>query len=291
VAARLAGVPRRTYLVHGYRAEGLAGTQRWVMRVLERMACAAATDVVAVSESLRCTMIDDGVVDPGKVMVLGSGSANGVDLHRFRSAGAEQRSVARARFELPSEGPVIACVGRMSRDKGLTDMPDLWDRITTEIPDAWLLLVGTLELADATDEAAWDRLRGMHRVRYAGHVPDVEQAYWASDILLFMTHREGLGMVALEAGACGVPTVGFVATGVVDAVINGHTGVLVPQGEAGSLAEEVVALLQNSETREQLCTAAAVRVAQEFAQEEVWSRWAEHLEGASKARTTQASPR
>jgi glycosyltransferase involved in cell wall biosynthesis len=291
VAAWLAGVPRRTYLVHGYRAEGLAGTQRRVMRALERLACAAATDVVAVSQSLRRTMIDDGVVAPDKVVILGSGSANGVDLQRFGGAGAQQRLHARTRFKLPSEGQVVACVGRVSRDKGLTELPDVWARISTEAPDAWLLLVGALELSDPTEEEAWERLRGMQRVRYAGHVPDVEQAYWASDILMFMTRREGLGMVALEAGSCGVPTVGFAATGVVDAVIDGHTGVLVPPGEAGALTEEVIALLQDSEKSEQLGSAAAVRVAQEFAQEEVWCRWAEHLDGAAKTRTSKATLR
>lgn len=277
VASRLVGVPRRVYLVHGYRADGLVGAKRRVMRLLERLACAAATDVVAVSQSLRRVLIDDGAVHPKKVVVLGSGSANGVDLQRFVPATAADRAVVRARFSVPADVPVVVSVGRIGRDKGLQDMPEVWRHINAEVPNAWLLLAGGLELADADDRQAWERLRAMDQVRYVGHLADVEQVYQAGDILMFATRREGLGMVALEAAACQVPTVGFAATGVVDAVIDGATGVLVSQGDANLLAEQVVKLLRDPALRQQFGAAAGDRVRREFAQEKVWSQLARHL--------------
>jgi glycosyltransferase involved in cell wall biosynthesis len=280
LAAKLARVPHRTYLVHGYRAEGLTGPRRHVMRALERLACWSSTHVVAVSPSLRQLMLQDRAVRPDKVVVFGSGSANGVDLARFAPVPVNGRQSERASFDLPLEAQVVACVGRVGRDKGLLDLPNVWERISHSSPRAWLLVVGDLETRDTAEEMAWRRLINMDRVRYAGHVAEVERAYRASDLLMFLTHREGLGMVALEAGACRVPTVGFAVTGVVDAVADGLTGVLVPVGDLQALEQAVVRLLADPEALAKLGAAARLRVERAYDQKDVWSSWADHLSAA-----------
>ncbi len=78
--------------------------------------------------------------------------------------------------------------------------------------------------------------------------------------------REGLGIVALEAMALGKPVVASAIGGLVDVVIDGHTGFLVPERDAAALSDKVISLLENPELAERLGGHAKERVALEFSQ-------------------------
>jgi glycosyltransferase involved in cell wall biosynthesis len=85
-------------------------------------------------------------------------------------------------------------------------------------------------------------------------------------------------MVALEAAACGVPTVGFAVTGVVDAIQDQCTGLLVPEGDLSGVSDAMSSLLTDEARRHALGQAGAARVADAFDQEVVWGRWNALLE-------------
>jgi glycosyltransferase involved in cell wall biosynthesis len=76
--------------------------------------------------------------------------------------------------------------------------------------------------------------------------------------------REGLGLCLLEAQAVGVPVVGFRSGGIVEAIADGETGVLVPAGDAVALADAVGSLLNDSDRRHRLATAGPDWVRNEF---------------------------
>jgi glycosyltransferase EpsE len=274
LAAAAARAPRRIYLLHGYRAEGLTGGRRRLMRALETIACAAATDVVAVSPSLAARLTAESVVPAAKVRVLGAGSANGVDLHRFSRPTETGRSQARRTWGLPDDAHVVASVGRLTRDKGLQTLPSLWGSVSARDPLAWLLVAGHPEPADAADHAALEALAALPRVRLLGQVGDVERVYAAADVLLLLSRREGLGMVALEAAACGVPTVAYAVTGVRDAVLHGRTGNLAPDGDVMGVEAALLELLTYPSEARRLGSSGAERVAREFDRERVWQEWA-----------------
>jgi glycosyltransferase involved in cell wall biosynthesis len=278
VAAFLARVPRRVYLVHGYRAEGLSGVARQVMVALERLACAAATDVVAVSPSLRRKLSGERITRAARISVLGAGSANGVDLARFRPTAPAERATARQAHGLPVDARVVCFVGRLTADKGVRALPEVWEEVSAARPDAWLLVVGAADSTDPADLAAVDRLRAHPRVRLLGRVEDVETVYRASDVHAMLTRREGLGMVALEAAACGVPTVALAVTGVTDAIRHERTGTLVSPGSPSEVARGVVRLLDDPGLRERFGAAGIARVRADFAQEQVWASWEHFLD-------------
>lgn len=273
IAAWVAGVPTRIYLVHGYRAETLMGLKRRVVAALETLACTLASDVIAVSPSLRDLLVREGIVAPSKVRVLGSGSANGVGLHRFAPPSAAKVEQMREDLDIPRNASVVAFVGRLTKDKGLQELPALWTTVLAACPSAWLLVAGPEEPEDEEDAAALRQLRKLNRVRIIGRVDHIERVYQAVDVLLVLSRREGLGMVALEAAACGVPTVGFQATGVVDAVVAGETGILSPAGNLGALSGCLIQLLGDGQLRKELGEAGLRRVQRDFSQMDVWRRW------------------
>jgi hypothetical protein len=90
------------------------------------------------------------------------------------------------------------------------------------------------------------------------------------DVFVLPSHREGLPNAVLEAQAAGIPVVAARATGVVDAVVDGETGLLFPVGDAMALADAVARLLRDKALGGKLGHAAKERIKREFRQEQIW---------------------
>lgn len=273
LAARLTRVPVRVHVVRGLRSETTSGPARAVLQTLERLTMHAAHHVVFNSASLLAEARRRSLVPGGRGIVLGHGSGNGVRLDRYSVL--PDRAAARAEFGLGHDVTVVGFVGRLTVDKGVVDLDHvLHDALATR-DDVRVLVVGDHEDGDAAPADVRSRLDTDHRVVRPGWLHDPLPAYAAMDLLLFPSHREGLPNAPLEAQACGVPVVGYAATGTVDAVVDGVTGLLVPVGDHGALAVAVVRLLDDADLRHRMGAAGRTFVSDHFADTEVWARLAD----------------
>ena len=277
LAARLAGVPVRVYTLRGLRLETARGARRRLLAAAERLACASAHRVVCVSDSLRRRAVELGLVPEAKAAVLAAGSSNGVDVERFARAARDRERTAAlgAELGLPAGAPVVGFVGRFTRDKGIVELAEAFERVARELPAARLLLVGDFEAGDPVPAALAARLRRDPRVVLAGFVRDTAPFYPLMDVLAFPSHREGFPNAPLEAAAAGLPAVGFRVTGTVDAVVDGETGRIVAPGDAGALAAVLLDYLRDRGLRDRHGRAARERVERSFRREAVWRAWAE----------------
>jgi N-acetyl-alpha-D-glucosaminyl L-malate synthase BshA len=87
----------------------------------------------------------------------------------------------------------------------------------------------------------------MERVIFCGKQDDVAQIISLADIMILPSEKESFGLVALEAMACGVPTVGSDTGGIPELITHGETGFLEPVGDTTSMAEDVLMLLRDEE--------------------------------------------
>lgn len=235
-AGRLARIKTRVYFIHGLRFQGDEGVKRQILRVLERFTIGHSTVAVAVSGSVQEYLARSIPSAASKVMVIGSGSANGVDLDRFSY---------RERRPTQSSAPRLGFIGRINRDKGL----DILASALAQLPPQTrysLRLVGEVE-----GEQGFRLLENLRHVKpdltHERHREDVEEIYSEIDILCIPSRREGMSTVVLEAMASGVVVVGTPVTGILDLVVDGQTGMLAPSLSPGTYSR---ALLQAIRTRQ-----------------------------------------
>ena len=169
------------------------------------------------------------------------------------------------------EGPLALCVGRLVARKGQDALIRAWPAVLDTCPDARLLLVG-----EGPDRS---RLRSLidgaglgERVLAPGFLSpaDLESAYRAADLFAMPCREEeggdteGFGLVFLEAGARGLPVIGGRTAGVVEAVDDWRTGVLVEPGDDDALVAALRELLADRERARTLGEAGRARVQERF---------------------------
>jgi glycosyltransferase involved in cell wall biosynthesis len=271
-AAWVNRVPCRFYTLRGLRFETTMGLKRRLLVFAERLACCLAHRVICVSKSVREKAIASGLTSPERTVVFGSGSSNGVDASRFARTPEMIRRAAELRCELviPPQAPVVGFVGRLTRDKGIPELTEAFLRLGDQFPDLRLLLLGPFEDEDPLPAETRRCLETHGHVIFAGLVEDTAAYYALMDVFILPSHREGLPNAVLEAQAAGIPVVAARATGVVDAVVDGETGLLFPVGDAAALAEAVARLLSDKALASKLAHAGQERIKREFRQEQIW---------------------
>jgi lipopolysaccharide/colanic/teichoic acid biosynthesis glycosyltransferase/glycosyltransferase involved in cell wall biosynthesis len=248
LAAWLARVPARVYHMRGLPAETATGLRRTILIATERVSCALAHRVVAVSPSLRARALALGLCRPDKITVLGEGGGDGIDARGDFApdpADAGRRADLRTRLGIGADAPVVGFVGRLVRDKGVVELEAAWRTVRAAVPAAHLVVAGAPEPGDPVPASTLRALAEDPRVHLLGHVASTRGLYPAFDLLALPTYREGFPVVLLEAAALALPVVATRVTGCVDAVRDGETGRLVPPGDAAALAAAIVAYVRD----------------------------------------------
>jgi glycosyltransferase involved in cell wall biosynthesis len=268
IAAWIARVPVRIYVLRGLRFETKHGLMRMLLVFVERITSALAHHVICVSPSLKEKYCALGIVSRSKTLVLNEGSSNGIDITRFsmRSDSVDRQTL----LNLFPNSQLIGFIGRLTHDKGILDLLDAFEILLPSFPNLHLLLVGDVEKGDPLPADCVKRINEHQRIVKKPFLNDPVPYYRVIDMLVFPSHREGFPNAPIEAAALGIPTVGFLATGTMDAVKNGITGTLVPIGDTPALAKAVAYYLQNSEIRKRHGEAACARVHAQFRQEQIW---------------------
>ncbi len=222
--------------------------------------------VIANSQNTRRIAIDKGCRS-GRLVVVNPGSSMPPE------SVLTDRDRIRGELGFPDK-KIILFVGRMVRRKGLAEFLErAWPAVRAERSDALLLVAG-----DSPDDALRQDPEGAKRlmvatercggdtVRFLGAVEDdvLWNCYAAADVLIFPLIRvqgdvEGFGMVAIEAAASGTPTVAFPVGGIVDAVADGISGRLVPEGNYEEFANAVVSICNGAPPSRSDCRGHAKR--------------------------------
>ncbi len=176
---------------------------------------------------------------------------------------------------------VIVSVGRLVHRKGQDVLIEAMPEIITSISDAHLLLIGEGPYKKELEKriknlGLEDRVTFVGRVQYA----DLPRYICVGDVFAMPSRSrlaglevEGLGIVYLEASACGLPVIGGISGGAPDAVLQGETGFSVDGRSAHEVAEALVRVLADKELAQRLGT----RGRQWIIEQWQWQMWSERF--------------
>lgn len=262
IAAWLAGVPQRIatfQLVTPIpQFRGLTGALRALNRTTQFR---TLTHGIAVSRGNMRLLVEQYGFPVDRLALI----YNGVDLAHF--ARPTNASELRDVWHVPPDAPLLGVVGRLSRQKGhavlLAALPQVW----ACFPEVHVVFVGAGEMeAELRDQAA--RIDETGRIHFAGKLSrdDMVLALAAFDVFVLPSLYEGLPFAVVEAMAAGKPIVATRVDGTAEAITEDVTGMLVPPGDAPSLAAALIRLLGNSALRLRLGQAARAEAVRRFDQ-------------------------
>lgn len=180
----------------------------------------------------------------------------------FALAGADKAASAQRRAALEAEHPVLAgkrillFAGRVTEEKGTDFLLPVLERILRERRDVALLIVG-----DGPHRAALQAhvaARGLSKhIAFAGYLPyeELPLVYAASDVFVFPSRTETLGLCTIEAMSTGLPVVAVGEMGTLDVMQGDHGGFMV-KAEVEDFAAATLRLLNDEGLRRSKATEA-----------------------------------
>jgi glycosyltransferase involved in cell wall biosynthesis len=277
LAAHRAGVPRLVHTYHGFpfhefqaapRRQAYVQIERGLGQITDLALCVGTGVAV---EAVRRRLISPerirtiGVVADGRTLSHGAsngGALNGGALNGG-ALGGGARARARGLLGLPADATVVGAVGRLTYQKAPGDFLAALQAL--DRPDVTGVWVGDGELA--AQVAAQARETSGVRVVLAGQRADVPELLPAFDVFALPSRYEGLPTAVVEAMMCGIPVVATAVNAVGDVVVPGETGLLVPPGRPGLMADAVRFLLDSPEAAARMATAARARLGQRFGEQ------------------------
>ncbi|WP_066038807.1 glycogen synthase [Herbiconiux solani] len=212
-----------------WKAEQLGGGYR-ISSLIEKDAFESADAVIAVSNGMRRDILRSyPALDESKVTTV----YNGIDLERWRPTVDPE---VLERHGIDPDRPTVVFVGRITRQKGL---PYLLRAIAMLPPEVQVVLCAGAPDTAAIMEEVSSAVRTLQETR-TGIVwieeilpqPALAAVLTAATVFVCPSVYEPLGIVNLEAMACGLPVVGTATGGIPEVVDDGVTGLLVPIDQA-----------------------------------------------------------
>lgn len=238
LAARSAGI-KAVHTVHTPsfflpQTAAAVGGYRLAERCLNRL---ASDKVIFVSRTIRQLYLDGGLVQPGKACLV----PNGLEPEWFVPSPRKNPPGGEVRF---------LYVGRLAREKGMDTLAAAFNLVAARIPGAQLSAAGDgperEELLHAAQRGGWAA-----RLTLPGRISreDARNRMRAADVFVLPSRFESFSYTLLEAMACGLPCLATNVGGNCDLVSPDRNGWLLPKEDPPALAEAIIRLAGDSNSR------------------------------------------
>lgn len=218
--------------------------------------------VTAVSDDLiRETRQALGIVKPIELVY------NFVDKRVYYPRGC---NILRSEYAEPHE-KILMHISNFRPVKRVADVIDIFARVNEKVPSRLLLVGEGTDLPKICNKVK--ELGLQDRVTFLGKQDEVAQIISLADIMLLPSEKESFGLVALEAMACGVPTVASNAGGIPELITHGRTGYLAPVGDTALMSEYAIKLLSDEVLYQSFSEACIHRAQTQFSVEQLTEQY------------------
>ena len=232
---------------------------------IERTAVETADRVIAVSAKMRDDILKYFNADPARVVVI----HNGIDPDRFR------RTTAREHLDrLGVTSPYVLFVGRITDQKGIFHLLEAAKRLPAGVQ---VVLCASAPDTPEIEERLRRAVAEQSSVLWINEMVKLDvvtQLYSHAAVFCCPSVYEPFGLINLEAMACETAVVASAVGGILEVVVDGETGLLVPPAKPEALAEALRRVLDDPALARRMGAAGRRRVEAQFS----WASVAERTE-------------
>lgn len=274
LAGWMARIPVRIHIFTGQVWANKKGLSRWILKQMDKIIARLDTHILVDGEGQRQYLINNGVIKKDSSLVLGDGSICGVNLQRFVPS-VEVRKSIRQELTIDEKQIVFVFLGRLNRDKGLYELLAAFDNLAQEFKEVYLLLVGGDEENVSAHFSDYANIVPGENFCYYGKTEEPQRLLQAGDVFVLPSYREGFGSSVIEASSLGLPVISSDAYGVMDAMVEGVTGLRCKVGDTDSLLRAMTEFVLNPHLIRKLGDAGRERVLNHFDGARMTQLWVE----------------
>ena len=252
MAAWITRVPVRIHTFTGLVFPTSTGLKRKILMLTDRITCACATHIIPEGDGVKQDLQQHGITQK-ELKVLGYGNIKGIDLNHYDRTPeiTEQAAAIRQKLNLKDDDFTFLFIGRLVGDKGIHELVDAFEALSSIYPQIQLILVGPEEPElDPLKEETRGKIHRLPHIHPVGSQKDVRPWYAAANALVFPSYREGFPNVVIEAGAMGLPSIVTDINGSREIIMDGVNGVIVPSKDTPALQKAMEEfILQPTQTQ------------------------------------------
>ncbi|MEO6135437.1 MAG: glycosyltransferase family 4 protein [Ginsengibacter sp.] len=274
MAARFCGIKIRIHTVAGLPLMVEKGNRFLLLKFIEKLTYASATQVWPNSASIKDYIISHKLVPEKKVSVILNGSTNGINLDRFSRNVLKENILDEIKKSIgySTDNIYILFIGRLVFDKGIVELVTAFNEMQNGNERIKLILAGDFENGlDPLPEAIINSIKTNESIIQVPWTQHVEYFMAISNLFVFPSHREGFPNVLLQAGAMKLPIICSRIAGNVDIVTNEKTGLLFEVNNSSEIKDAFHFAIHNMDKMELMAESLEKKVQQNFKREDVWN--------------------
>lgn len=272
IAGYFAKTPIRIHTFTGLIFPSKKGLLKQILIIMDKILCCCATNIYPEGEGVKSDLVKYKITKK-PLKVLANGNVNGIDLDYFNPLLFSESDNLKLRndLEITTKDFVFIFVGRLVRDKGINELIEAFNQISTEESNVKLILVGTFETElDPLKFETLSIIKSNKNILAVGIQRDVRPYYAISDVLVFPSYREGYPNVVIQAGAMGLPSIVTNINGSNEIITDGENGAIIPARNVKILAISMKKMLQDNVFRISLQKNSRAMIKKRFENSLVW---------------------
>jgi len=274
LASKLACVPIRMHTVAGLPLMETSGIKRSVLNIVEKLTYSCATNVYPNSKGLKEFIIKENLTSERKLKILGNGSSNGIDTTHFspNQVSDSQKRQLRTDLNISENDFVFVFVGRLVGDKGINELVEVFTKMSKTHTNTKLVLVGPLETdLDPLEPNTLNEIEWNKEISYVGFQNDVRPYFAISDVLVFLSYREGFPNVVMQAGAMGLLSIVTDINGCNEIIKSGVNGIIIPVKDIQATYNAMRKLVMDQSYYDKLQGKSKEMIVNKYSQTELWN--------------------
>ncbi len=250
------------------------GLIKKIIKFVDKSTANLATINIVDGYSQQKFLISEKIITRKNSKVILYGSICGVDLNKFKPD-INNRIKIRKKLNIQLNEIVFIYLGRINKNKGIEKIAYCFENLLKKYKNMTLLLVGPDE--DKITEKLRNKFINDEKLKIVPFTKNPEIYFQASDVFCTLSNKEGFGNSVIEAGSCGLPSIGSDIYGLRDSIIHDETGYLVNRDNDIEISKYFEKMLNNNNLIPELGKNAMIRSKKLFDQDKISSELIKYI--------------